>query len=66
MGVITYTRCAKCKDCDNLKYFYIGRLKRHKCSYFNKNRCLNDSPKSECFSNNIFKLNSSYYPGRLE
>lgn len=48
MSIVTYTRAAKCKDCNNLRYYYIGKLKRHKCVRFNINRCMNDSICKEC------------------
>ena len=31
MGVITYTREAKCKDCKWLKPEYLGKRKTHRC-----------------------------------
>jgi hypothetical protein len=32
MGVITYTREAKCKDCKFCKSFYKGKRKKHTCT----------------------------------
>jgi hypothetical protein len=32
MGVMTYTRSAKCKDCKYCEAFKIGNRKRHKCT----------------------------------
>ena len=32
MGVITYTRAAKCKDCKFIKSFYDGKKKKHTCT----------------------------------
>ena len=52
MGVITYTRKAKCKDCNYCSPFWKGKLKRHRCSnpqserygrkYMGKTIALND------------------------
>jgi len=42
MTVISYTRRAKCKDCDFLKYYYKGKQKIHHCSLKNECRILND------------------------
>lgn len=32
MGVTTYTRAAKCKDCKFIKSFYDGKKKMHTCT----------------------------------
>lgn len=32
MGVTTYTRAAKCKDCKFCKSFYDGNRKKHTCT----------------------------------
>lgn len=32
MGIITYTRAAKCKDCKFCKSFYDGAKKKHTCT----------------------------------
>lgn len=38
MGVTTYTRPAKCKDCKFCKSFYEGKKKRHTCSNLKSER----------------------------
>lgn len=32
MSIIEIYYPAKCKDCKHLEVFYIGKLKRHRCS----------------------------------
>jgi hypothetical protein len=63
--MITYTRSAKCKDCKNLKYYYKGKLKRHKCIKRNINRCLEDSA-GFCIDEKLFYWNPTAMPKRLE
>jgi len=46
MGVTTYTRAAKCKDCKFCKSFYDGKRKKHTCT----------NPKSERH-NAVIRLN---------
>lgn len=65
MSIITYVRPIKCKDCANLKYFYKGKRKFHKCIVFNENRCLNDNAKFDCSDKRLFIMNENYYPGKL-
>jgi len=65
MSVITYTRPAKCKDCLNLKYLYVGKRKVHKCIIFDEYRRLNDIAKAVCIEKDIFVLNENYYPEKL-
>ena len=42
MSIITYTRKAKCKDCNFLKYYYKGKRKYHKCTKKDIDRCKDD------------------------
>jgi hypothetical protein len=65
MSIITYTRPAKCKDCNHLKYFYKGKRKLHFCIKRKKNRCLND-PAGYCIDQKWFDMNVSTIPKRLE
>lgn len=64
MSTITYTRHAKCKDCNQLKYYYKGKIKRHKCIRKNTNRCLNDLICEDCNLN--VDWNITAIPERLE
>ena len=38
MGVITYKRAAKCKDCKFCKSFYDGKKKKHTCTNLKSER----------------------------
>ena len=42
MTIITYTRNAKCSDCNKLRRYYKGNLKRHWCLKHNTGARLND------------------------
>ena len=61
MTVITYTRPAKCKDCDNIRYYYKGKRKFHKCIVLDVPVRLNDNI---CRDN--YKCRKEYYPKRLK
>ncbi len=63
MSKTTYTRSAKCKDCNQLRYYYHGNLKRHKCIRNNTNRCLNDPICNDC--NLETDWNPSEIPSKL-
>lgn len=65
MTIITYTIPSKCKDCNNLKYFYKGKLKRHLCVKRNMHRRLEDSA-GFCIDEKIFDWNPVAMPKRLE
>ena len=47
MSILTYTRKAKCKDCNYLRYYYKGKQKRHICTKTNTNKCKEDYVCSE-------------------
>ncbi len=65
MGVITYTRPAKCKDCEHCQYYYEGKRKFHKCVKKDRRTTLNESA-SLCVDRGDFKMRESYYPKRLD
>lgn len=60
MTVITWTRRAKCKDCEHIRYYYKGKLKRHKCIEKDEPRCLDDMICDD------YQGRREYYPKRLE
>ena len=65
MSTTISIRNAKCKDCDKLRYFYEGKRKLHMCSVFEIKVRLNDQISTTC-ADDFFRLNSNYYPKRLE
>lgn len=64
MAIITCTREARCKDCQHLKYYYKGKLKRHYCVERKTNRCLEDSA-AYCIDQKLFQWNPTAIPERL-
>lgn len=64
MAIITCTREARCKDCNNLRYYYKGERKLHMCVKKNIGRTLNDSAGS-CIDCMEFDWNPSAIPGNL-
>ncbi len=61
MGIITWTREARCKDCDHFRYYKKGRRKLHKCILHRQSATLKDKM---CFEG--FKMRKEYYPKRLD
>ena len=61
MTVITWTRDAKCKDCDHFRYYYKGKRKLHKCILKRESRTLADKT---CYGNN-FKMREEHYPKKM-
>jgi hypothetical protein len=61
MATVTYTRDAKCRDCDFFRYYYKGKRKLHKCIIKRESRTLKDKLCSE----NKFIMREGYYPKRL-
>jgi hypothetical protein len=66
MGTITWTREAKCKDCDNIRYFYQGKRKFHKCIAKDRRVCLNDKSCYGAGEFDKYKMRREYYPKKLE
>jgi len=64
MSIIIYTSNARCKDCNQLQYYYIGKLKRHKCVRKDENRCMNDPVCKECDLSRDW--NTTAIPKRLD
>lgn len=64
MAVITYTREAKCKDCDNFRYYYKRNRKAHWCIKHDTPVTLRDRSPS-CFDTKDFIFRKEYYPKRL-
>ena len=60
MTVITWTRMAKCKDCEHIRYYNKGKLKRHKCIMKDEPRRLDD-----IICDN-YQGRIEYYPKKLE
>jgi hypothetical protein len=64
MAIIEWTREARCKDCKNLRYYYNGRRKLHKCIKKNAARALSDSAGS-CVDSKDFDWNPIAIPESL-
>lgn len=64
MPTITYSREARCSDCEHLRYYYKGKLKRHKCIKINQPRSLKDGARS-CIKEDLFEMRKEYYPKKL-
>jgi hypothetical protein len=63
MSVMTWTREAKCKDCEFIKYFHEGKRKFHKCIKKDMRITLKDS--SWCRLE-LFELRKEYYIQKFE
>ena len=59
MTVIIYTRDARCKDCEFIRYFYNGKRKLHYCIQREQQWRLNDPI---C---GYYVMRKEYYPKRL-
>lgn len=61
---MTVTSEAKCKDCNNLKYFYKGKRKFHFCIALNTRQTLNDSA-GLCINSGAFSFSVSAFPEQM-